>query len=158
KDEWGARHALSHVHPVLPIIGHVVATERGHRHWVVAKYSELSRGGCGCFGRHRRAEKSPVLPTERLTNEGQRGCTPSAKEDRGEGDALRILPFWRDGRAVGSRGRKSAVRVRRLIGVALGPRTSLPIDDAVHRGVIMPLPPNGMVRTQGNVRVDGIPT
>ena len=59
---------LAHVEPVLPVVAHVIAAERQHRHRVAARHADGAGGGGGRLGAHaprRRRRRAASRTTDR---------------------------------------------------------------------------------------------
>lgn len=80
--------------PVGKVVPHMVAAEWEHRERVVAEFADLPFGCGGHFGGDASAEEHPVLPGERLKDEGDDRVASAAKDNGGDGDPMGVVGFW----------------------------------------------------------------
>ena len=142
---------------MLPVVAHVVAAERQHRHRVAAHDADAARRRGGGLRRHDRADKHAVLPVEGLVNE-RRGLRAAAAKDNGaDGHTLGIVKLGAQAGAV-ARGRgEAAVGVRSLFRALRRPGTAAPVDGARGRRLVEALPPDGVVaEVKRDVREDRV--
>ena len=97
----------AHVHPMAPVVGHVVAAERQHRQRVAAQRADLPFGRGRLLAGHRGAEEDSVLPVEGLVDQRDVRGAAAAEQDRVDRDAFRVPPIRGDRRAL-RRGRGEA--------------------------------------------------
>src|SRR3954469_14606094 len=147
---------LAHVQPVAEVVAHVVAGEGKHGHRVAAQDADLAGRRRRRLGRQRGAEEDAVLPVARLEDERDVPLPAGAEENRRDGNAFRVLPLRRDGRALARRCREAAVGMRCLLRGRGRPGTALPVESVRGRRIVVPLPPGRPVRPQGHVGVDGV--
>ena len=96
---------------MVEVVGHVVAAEGEHGHWVEAQLADLATRCRGGLGRHDRAQEHAVVPVEGLGDEGDGGAATTTKENCRDGDAFGVLPFGGDARTLGGRCGEAGVRV-----------------------------------------------
>src|SRR5215467_7122053 len=75
---------LGHCQPMAPIVTHVVAAERQHRHRIAPHHAYGAGGRRGGFGRQGRPKKSAMLPVEGLIDEGNHFLPPRAEQHRAD--------------------------------------------------------------------------
>src|SRR6266545_3804446 len=85
---------------MAPIIAHVVAAERQHRHRIAPHHAHRAGGRRGRFGCQCRPEKSAMLPVERLIDERNHLLPARAEKYRADGHALRPHGLPRQSRAL----------------------------------------------------------
>ena len=141
---------------MLPVVAHVVADEGKHGHRVAADLADVAEGGGGHFGTHRSADVYAVRPVAGLEDEGHGGGAAAAEQDRGEGNAFRVLPFGVDRRALGGGSGEACVRVSALAATVRGPVIALPVDGVGGSGAVHAFPPDVAVVGQAYVGEDDI--
>src|SRR6266511_6373773 len=136
---------------MAPIISHVVAAERQHRHRI-APHDTHGTGGCrGRFGWQCRPEKSAMLPIEGLIDERNHLLAARAEKYRTDGHALGLFPLRRIARALLYGHRKAGIRVGRRVAALRVPWLAAPIHSVAGDGIAMTFPPDGSVRSQRHV-------
>ena len=144
-------HLLAHRQPMAPIVAHVVAAERQHRHRIAPHHTDRAGSCRGGLGRQSRAEKSAVLPIERLVDQRNQLLPARAEKNRADRHAFGLFPFRRIGRALFDRDREARVGVRRRMAAFRIPRLAAPILRVVGHRIIVAFPPNRAVIAQRDV-------
>ena len=141
---------------MVEVVGHVVAAEGEHGHRVEAQFADLAACCCGGLARHDRAEEHAVVPVEGLGHEGDGGAATTAEEDRGDGNALGVLPLGGDARTLGGRCGEAGVRVCGGGFALWGPGVVAPVGGAGWLVVRHALPPHVAVLGEGGVGEDAV--
>ena len=66
---------------MLEVVGHVVAAERKHGHWVEAQFANCATGCCCGFASHDGAKEYTVVPVEGLGHQWNSGAAAATEED-----------------------------------------------------------------------------
>ena len=146
----------SYLEPMLEVVGHVVAAEGEHGHWVEAEFAHLAAGGCCCFGGHDGAEEDTVVPVEGLGHQWDSGAAAAAEEDGGDGNAGWVLPLGGNAWALAGRGGEAGV------GVCCGgfgfwsPGLVFPVGDTGGGFLGHAFPPHVAIFGDGGVGEDGV--
>ena len=137
---------LTHVQPVLPVVGHVIAAEGEHGHGIPAHHAHRAGGGGGGLRCHDGAHKHAVGPVPGLVDQGG-GLGPAAAEhDGGDGHALGVLKLGGDAGAVLGWGGEAGVGMGALLGGRLAvPGAAFPVHRVLRRVLVQALPPYGVV-------------
>ena len=149
--------ALADINPVLPVIPHVITTEREHRHRVTADNADCASGGGGSLRSHDRAYKYAVVPITGLIDQRSELRTAASEYKRGDWHTVRVFKLRADARAVDSRSGEAAIGMRAflLAGLAV-PRIALPVDCVGRRILIQTFPPDGVIiQIVRNIGKDG---
>ena len=130
---------------MAPIIAHVVAAERQHRHRIAPHHAHGAGSRRGGFGRQCRAQKSAMLPVEGLIDQRNQFLPARAEKNRADRHAFGLFPLRRIGRALFDRHREARVGVRRRVAAFGIPGLAAPILSVVGHRIVMAFPPDGAV-------------
>ena len=86
-------HLLAHIHPVLPVVAHVISAERKHCHRVSSYYSDFAGRSSGSLGSHYGTYEYAVIPVSGLINQRSGLGASAAEYDSGDRNSLWILKF-----------------------------------------------------------------
>src|ERR687896_301427 len=152
-ERWGGHALAPDLKPVLPIIVHVIAAKRQHRHRIAA-HGRLSRGRCGRFGPHSRREVYTMLPVVGLEHQGKVLADPPAKDEGADRHTTRVLPVGIDGGTLACGGCETGIRMRRWGTASGGPIVTLPIDEVFWGFLGHAFPPDIAIVGQGYIGED----
>ena len=146
----------SYLEPMLEVVGHVVAAEGEHGHWVEAELADCAAGGGGGFGGHDGAEEDTVVPVEGLGHEWDSGAAAATEQDGGDGHAIWVLPFGGNAGALAGGGGEACVGVGCGCFVVFCPGVVLPVGDSGWSFLGHAFPPDVAFRCEGGVGEDGV--
>ncbi|MPN05334.1 hypothetical protein SDC9_152584 [bioreactor metagenome] len=112
---------------MLPVVAHIVTTERKHGHRIAAHNADGTGGGRRCFGCHGRAYEHAVVPVSCLIYQRGGLGPPSAEDDGRQGNPLGLLKLGGYAGAVDGRRGKAGVRMSPFDTRGGIPRLALPV-------------------------------
>src|SRR4029077_19397300 len=122
---------------MAPIVTHVVAAERQHRHWIATQPAHSAGGRRSGFGRKCRPQKSAMLPVEGLVDQRNQFLPARAEKYRADRHPFRLFPLWRIAWALFYGHREAGVGVRRRVAAFGVPWLTAPIQGFVGDCIVM---------------------
>src|SRR6516225_5069620 len=105
------RNCLAHREPMLEIVADVITAEGEHRERIAPYFADLAVRGSGRLRSHRRGLVNTVYPARGFDDQRNGIAAAGAEDESRYRNAIRVVPFGIERRALGGRDRKARIGV-----------------------------------------------